>query len=434
MVQRPPDTLEHLFYARTKKSLRTTASTAATSAATAANTPTTRIPMPRQSPSANITIDPDLLLSQFEHGVCGVCHHLMDTPTSGCPKGHTFCRACYVTWLERDESCPTCRAKVDGESRLIHNLPLGNIIGDLPMKCKNSAAGCGWTGKVSELKSHLQSCAWVPVRCPIPGCSEQLARHSLEQHVDEAHVPRGESPAKLVLNAAEERAKLVLNAAEERAKLKRGFESRKREAETRIEDLEDEIRSGQRASVARITELERAVRKEKRDAGTKIKALRQELESERLDTGNRIRALKQELESEKRLSTADEKTWVFNWRAGGWDNASTFRSEKHAFADGVQGYCSLQKSSDPSHSHFIGFALEGRAKHKHHATFSILDKHDKVLRQVHETGTATNPHVVEKSKGVCGWDFTPTEEDKAGSVRADGSVRVRVVVRVFLDD
>jgi len=401
VVQRPPDTLEHLFYARTKKSLRTTASTAATSAATAANTPTTRIPMPRQSPSANITIDPDLLLSQFEHGVCGVCHHLMDTPTSGCPKGHTFCRACYVTWLERDESCPTCRAKVDGESRLIHNLPLGNIIGDLPMKCKNSAAGCGWTGKVSELKSHLQSCAWVPVRCPIPGCSEQLARHSLEQHVDEAHVPRGESPAKLVLNAAEEK-----------AKLERDYESRKRKAETRI------------------TELEQAMRSEKRDAETRITELW-------LYADTKIRALVQELESEKRFSTADQKAWVFNWLADGW-NDGIYRSEKHAFADGAQGCCSLHKSVRDAHSHFIGFHLEGRAKYKCHATFSILDKHDKVLLKVIEVGTAANPHVVENKSSpgrtFLGWSFTPTEEDKARSVRADGSVRMRAEVRVFLDD
>lgn len=231
--------------------------------------------MPRQSSSANgadgeqgtarESIDPDLLLSPFEHGVCGVCHHLMDTPTSGYPTGHTFCRNRYVTWLERDESCPTCRAKVDGE-RLMHILPLGNIIGDLPMKCKNSAAGCGWTGKVSELKSHLQSCAWVLVRCPIRGCSEQLARHSLEQHVDEAHVPRGESPAKLMLNAAEEM-----------AKQERDFESRKRKRETRITDL----KTMNTDLKTRITELER------------------------------------ELESEKRLSTADEKSWVFNWRASG---------------------------------------------------------------------------------------------------------------------
>ena len=379
--------------------------------------------MPRQSSSANgadgeqgtarESIDPDLLLSPFEHGVCGVCHHLMDTPTSGCPTGHSFCRACYVIWLERDESCPTCRAKVDGE-RLMHILPLGNIIGDLPMKCKNSAAGCGWTGKVSELKLHLQSCAWVLVRCPIRGCSEQLARHSLEQHVDEAHVPRGESPAKLMLNAAEEM-----------AKRERGFESRKRKRETMITDLK-----------TTITELERAVRKEKRDAGTKIRALKREHDSERLFTGLRIRALERELESEKRLSTTDEKSWVFNWRASGWDNPFTHSSEKHAFADGVQGFCTLEKlgDDDPAYSHFIGFGLDGRADFKIHATFSILDKHDKVLRQVDEVGTATNPDVVDDSSYSWGTHFTPTEEDKAGSVRADGSVRLRAVVRVFLDD
>ena len=69
-----------------------------------------------------------------------------------------------------------------------------------------------------------------------------------------------------------------------------------------------------------------------------------------------------------------------------------------------------------------------------HATFCILDKNDKTLSKVYEVGTATKP--VEKDFTAFtywGGQFTPTAAEKAKSVRADGSIRLRAEVRLFLD-
>ena len=40
---------------------------------------------------------------------CGVCFNLLSEPiTIAC--GHTFCRTCLVTSLERRKKCPSCRS------------------------------------------------------------------------------------------------------------------------------------------------------------------------------------------------------------------------------------------------------------------------------------------------------------------------------------
>lgn len=52
------------------------------------------------------------------------------------------------------------------------------------MKCKNRAAGCEWSGELSDLKAHLRrSCAYVFVECSI-GCGDLLMRGDLEGHVE----------------------------------------------------------------------------------------------------------------------------------------------------------------------------------------------------------------------------------------------------------
>ena len=108
-------------------------------------------------------------------------------------------------------------------------------------------------------------------------------------------------------------------------------------------------------------------------------------------------------------------------------------TETHEFVDGFTGKCVLRDSSDPKHSHCIGFKIEGRDKCRLHATFSILDKHDKILRQAFEAGTAAAPRERDFTDGFGGKYFTPTAAEKAQSVRADGSIRLRAEVRLFLD-
>ena len=148
-----------------------------------------------------------------------------------------------------------------------------------------------------------------------------------------------------------------------------------------------------------------------------------------------IAELKATVEIEQIHASASPTSWVFNWRADGWMRGS-FASEMHDFGQGVTGHCTLSNSSGAGCGDgrpLIAFYFRGRAQCRMHATFSVLDKHNKTLSQVCEIGTADAPQRVEKPDcgGAC---FTATAEMKAQSVRADGSIRLRAVVRLFLDD
>jgi len=114
-----------------------------------------------------------------------------------------------------------------------------------------------------------------------------------------------------------------------------------------------------------------------------------------------------------------------------------FRSEVTDFGGGVTGAFALishaqnpQGGSEPGHSHAIAFTFARSCKA--HMTFSVLDKDDKILRTVVEWGTPTVPLSV--AAGVGGRNFTPTAEEKGQSARADGSIRLRAVVRLLLED
>ena len=73
-------------------------------------------------------------------------------------------------------------------------------------------------------------------------------------------------------------------------------------------------------------------------------------------------------------------------------------------------------------------------------TLSLLDKHDNTLLTLQELGTATAPVELTslgqhfKVHPVVGAMVSVTAEVKARSVRADGSIRLRGVVHLFLDE
>ena len=129
-------------------------------------------------------------------------------------------------------------------------------------------------------------------------------------------------------------------------------------------------------------------------------------------------------------------SWVFNWRADGWPSRTCghVKSESHEFGRGVAGACSMMELAG-SYYMSVDFSGVAMGKYRVHATFSILDKHDKTLGQVAEFGTANTPQALATITGkvFVGKQLNVTAAEKAQSVRADGSIRLRAVVRLFLD-
>jgi len=398
-----------------------------------------------------------MLEERDEDSVCGLCFGVMVKPASGCPEGHCFCKPCYSKALAKKKSCPACRASVKDAKKLVPNRTAANLIAKMWLRCdlvegkeagpsaakraklapaasmtgnelknelrihalqttgnkaklvarleegRKQGAKCRWRGRVGELAVHMAECIreatcghctqlmecrvlalhegrcpHAQITCPNEGCSVQHARVEMNCH--------------------------------------RARECDHEEVTCACPGCDKRLLRKDLAVHVEATHLE--------GAGQQLQSLWDDIavQEERAAAS----------ESEQRHAAASPTSWVFNWRAAGWESGSFF-SEPRDFGGGAQGWCTHQcYSDDVEESYLIAFGMEGIATCRMHATFSILDKHDKTLRTVYEFGTFAAPPAID---GALYWggEFTPTAEEKAQSVRADGSIRLRAVVRLFLD-
>ncbi|KAJ1490921.1 hypothetical protein T484DRAFT_1776215 [Baffinella frigidus] len=279
-----------------------------------------------------------------------------------------------ATCEHRVQKCGHCATEL--KSRL-----LAEHEGSCPeavIGCPNE--GCSREKKRGSMDLHRARCKFEEVSCLCPGCDARLLRKGMDAHVEATHMHSA--------------GKQLQSLWHEVATLKASSES----------------------EVARLTE-----RSEREVAALEAKS------------ESKVATLKATAQSEHCHAGGGASSWVFNWRAAGWGSGE-FHSETHQLGDGVTGSCSLKPCSRPEHSHHIGLKVEGRAKCMLHATLSILDKHDQTLRKVQEFGTSTTPKELDFALSpFWGGKFTPTDEEQEQSVRADGSIRLRAVVRLFLD-
>lgn len=50
-------------------------------------------------------------MSASENAICSICHDELSSPVVLACK-HIFCEECVGEWLEREQTCPLCRAVV----------------------------------------------------------------------------------------------------------------------------------------------------------------------------------------------------------------------------------------------------------------------------------------------------------------------------------
>ena len=133
---------------------------------------------------------------------------------------------------------------------------------------------------------------------------------------------------------------------------------------------------------------------------------------------------------------ADALTRVFTWSTDReWSEETT---DSYTFTEGVVGRCFNLLSDDErdAERHWMGFRLEEGPACTMHFKCSILDKNDKVLRvsmpvrcDFRQPAVETGP--VGVGRGVF---FALTDADKAGAVRADGEIKLRMVVHLYLPE
>ena len=132
---------------------------------------------------------------------------------------------------------------------------------------------------------------------------------------------------------------------------------------------------------------------------------------------------------------ADALTRVFTWSTdSAWEEKFSYTK---TFTDGVRGRASNGEPADERFTHWMGFSLEEGPACTMHFKCSILDKNDKDLRLVSDPTRcdSTKPPCQTEAVGEgCGAPFDLTEADKAGAVRADGSIKLRMVAHLYLPE
>ena len=116
---------------------------------------------------------------------CPICFELLTEPyLSDC--GHHVCCQCRIRLLSsNNKECPECRGpNVLSSARL--NKFLQREINDLKVRCQHYIEGCGWTGEVRDLQSHLdpdkKKCSYVLLPCSL-GCGAKIRRGVMRDHM-----------------------------------------------------------------------------------------------------------------------------------------------------------------------------------------------------------------------------------------------------------
>jgi hypothetical protein len=296
---------------------------------------------------------------------------------------------------------------------------------------------CSWRGSLGELQGHRDECAWEPVKCLYKGCTESpLRKDQLEHevtcgirevscgHCENKMTSRSLAGHEIDCPLAE------IDCPNEGCHAKR---TRGRMNLHRAECKHEKVTCPFANCDARVLNKDVIAHLRQQHLGKGVKLEQAELFLSTLRQNDVLRGKVAASESEQRHAAASPTSWAFNWRADGWGGGE-FASETHDYGGSVKGWCVFQSSSKLDSSHFIGYGIKGRDKCRVHATLSILDKDDKILRTVYEAGTAEKPDEDDLTvSSTWGYSFTPTAAEKAQSERADGSIRLRAEVRLFLE-
>ena len=187
----------------------------------------------------------------------------------------------------------------------------------------------------------------------------------------------------------------------------------------------------------RVEEMEAKVAEQGRTIAEQADAMQEQgrtialLEAKGVEQGGESRGQKEELAGLRKR--AEALTRVFTWSTG----RSEKRSLPYTFTDGVIGRCLSNHPGANDDHYFMGFTLDPGPTCTMHSKCSILDKNDKVLRvvSVPAAGDFIKPPVETAPAGSSrGCVFNLTAADKAGAVRADGRIKLRMVVHLYLPE
>ena len=310
------------------------------------------------------------------------------------------------------------------------------------------AQRCSWRGRVCELAGHLaESCLHGPVTCPnaAAGCKESVLRKDAACHASETCAYRKNRCA-LCANPFEARALVghegscpeaqieCPNAGcgvmvERRSMVEHREGCGREEVGCPCPGCEERMA---RADVEQHVEASGAVHVRK--AWKKVAGQDEKIAG----LEEKVAKMKEKAVEQESVIAVLQKalTRVFTWSTNSkWGR---MKSDVYTFTGGLRGHCyNKNKSQNKENTHFMGFTLNEGPECTMHFKCSILDKNDKVLRvcSAPEDSDFREPPIETEAVGLgMGAYFNLTAADKAGAVRADGSIKLRMVVHLYLPE
>ncbi|KAJ1486064.1 hypothetical protein T484DRAFT_1791157 [Baffinella frigidus] len=403
--------------------------------------------------------------------VCELAGHLLESceyEPLHCPNVGAGCKELMLrkdtahhvseTCAYRQKRCAHCHKRFTFLALPGHeaSCPEGHI------ECPN--ARCGVMVARRGMAEHRLVCEREEVACPFPGCEVRVARAGVREHVQAA----GAAHAWNVLNMGKERAaQMEEKVAEQNTSIAllqqqvglQGTDSaRQGEAISWLMDAstmllkktvnQDSVVAALQNKVGEQGKVIANLKGELGDKGKVIVNLKKEIDSLWAEGGKQrgeVALLRREGAEQGEVVAglqrrANAHTHVFTWSTdSSWSSRSSLL---YNFADGVAGYCSNSKAAGMADTHFMGFVLkEGPAGTSAAGAFTmhfesaILDKDDNILRVLNppETADFQKPPIETAPKGNGkGVHFKLMASNTVGAVGADGSIKLRMVVHLYL--
>ena len=133
--------------------------------------------------------------------LCGICARVMlEAQLPPCCTLNHLCMECVKKIRQRARrghekpSCPYCRKE---DFVTIAAVGLQHRILDLHVYCGQKGVGCGWSGRISDVKSHSSECLYFPISCPNQCGAPNIQRQLLSRHLDQCSLQVTECPFSL---------------------------------------------------------------------------------------------------------------------------------------------------------------------------------------------------------------------------------------------
>ncbi len=124
----------------------------------------------------------EIVVSQRFH--CPICLLVLKDPVM-CKNEHYYCSFCIKKHLENSSFCPTCLEHLTVDTLRPAPRIVKDYISELNIHCDFNSRGCPEMVQDGNLKRHVASCGFSPVRCSNDGCNVLLnARDKLHHETE----------------------------------------------------------------------------------------------------------------------------------------------------------------------------------------------------------------------------------------------------------